>query len=276
MARREVLRVYQTHTELFTLSTGHGRKDVYICYTVIYTMLEMITHHLKRHRYHIVVGVPMIVLIASSLSLVRDPQELCVVPEDTRYVVVGEEVTLDVMAQADQPINVISASIRVPVTELSVESLSKEGSIITLWSEEPSYTDGVVHFSGGVVTESGFSGSGKVLSLGVRPLIPGEVTIYFDEVHMLAHDGTGSEVSCGKNPIVLSIREEGASSPDVNQDKRVNIFDFGLVSMNILLNYEPLYDLNNDGKVSLSDVFVILSNLQSGGSLESLALFWNK
>lgn len=199
----------------------------------------------------------MAVLIASSLSLVRDPAQMCVVPADNRYVKVGEDVALDVTANATEPINVIGASIRVPEDLLTVESLSKQGSIFTLWTEEPTITQGIVHFSGGIVSSEGFLGSGTVLTMHVRPTKPGDAVVSFDEVHMLAHDGTGKEVECGNSPITLLIREAGKPSPDVNNDKQVNVIDATLVSANIFLAYESLYDLNGDGKVSFDDLAVI-------------------
>jgi hypothetical protein len=79
----------------------------------------------------------MAVLLASSLSLMRDPNEMCIVPEDNRFVEVGENVTLHVMANADEPVNVIGATISMPHDLLTIDDVSREGSIIDLWAEEP-------------------------------------------------------------------------------------------------------------------------------------------
>jgi hypothetical protein len=236
----------------------------------------MIKHHLQRHKYKIVVGVPMAVLLASSLSLVRDPEQICLTSKDNRYVTVNESVTLEVTAYADQPINVISASLSYPQDLVRITSTSKKDSIVNLWSEEPAAQAGSIHFSGGIVSPGGFSGTGTVLTLYVQPLQPGNATITFNEVHMLAHDGTGREVACAQHPVTLFIRETGTASPDVNHDTRVNIFDLGLLSANILLKYEPLYDLNNDGKVSLSDLVIIFSTMRRSSTLGSLVLFWDQ
>jgi hypothetical protein len=126
-----------------------------------------------------------------------------------------------------------------------------------LWTEEPTVAEGIVHFSGGIINNEGFLGTGTVLTIHVRPIKAGDAEVSFDEVHMLAHDGTGKEVECGKGPITLSIREADKPTPDVNHDRQVNILDLGLVSANILLKYGSLYDLNGDGQVSLADLLVV-------------------
>jgi hypothetical protein len=129
-----------------------------------------------------------------------------------------------------------------------------------------------VHFSGGIVSESGFLGSGIVLTLHVHPLMPGSAQVTLDDVHLLAHDGTGREVTCGSEPITLSIRPRSYPSPDVNGDHQVNIFDFGIVSARLFMAYNSAYDLNQDGRITLADIGIVISSIASGGRLGSLAL----
>ena len=222
----------------------------------------MIRHHLERHRYKVVVGVPIVVLLASSLSFIRSAEEVYIVPDDSRFVAVGETVTLHIMAEADEPVNVIGATVAVPADTLTITNVSREDSIIDLWSEEPTVDDeGRVHFSGGIVRPSGFLGSGMVLTLVVEPHSIGTATLTFDAVQMLAHDGTGMEVVSSTNPITLHIREADTPSPDVNGDNVVNIFDFGIVSSRLFRSYEETYDLNQDGKITLADIGIIISNM---------------
>jgi hypothetical protein len=199
---------------------------------------------------------------------------MCLLPEDNRYVEVGEQVTLHIMADADQPVNVVGATIAIPTDYLTVRDVSREDSVIDLWAEEPSVNeDGdEVRFSGGIVRDDGFLGNARVLSIIVEPIAVGNATVNFSDVEMLAHDGTGMEVTCGQNPIVLSIRPAEHPSPDVNGDKVVNLFDFGIVSARLFMGYERSYDLNLDGKITLADIAVLFSSLRSKqGDLPSLA-----
>lgn len=241
-------------------------------------MFEMIHHRLKKHSYKIALGVPMIFLLASSLTLVRDSEEMCIVPDDNRYVEVGETVTLHVIANADEPVNVISATITYPTDLITVEYVSRENSIVDLWSEEPSIEDGsgTVHFSGGIVSDDGFLGNGTVITLNTKPKAPGNATIEFADTKMLAHDGTGMEVACGSSPITLSIRPETYPSPDINGDKRVNLYDFGIVSARLFMAYQRPYDLNLDGKIDVGDIGVLLTNMKGTARLGSLAISWSR
>lgn len=231
-------------------------------------------YELTRHKYKIIVGVPMVVLLASSLSVMRDPDEVCLVPDDTSYVQVGETATLHVVADADEPINVIGATIEVPEEYATISGVSRENSIIDLWSEEPTIEDGHrVHFSGGILRDGGFTGNGTVLTVTVTMLAEGKAEVSLKDVSMLAHDGTGRQVNCGVNPMTFSIRPEDHPSPDVNGDRVVNLYDFGLVSMRLFMNYNKMFDLNLDGKITLTDIGIILSNLGHGnGQQSSLAL----
>jgi len=242
-------------------------------------MFDMVRHTLRQHRYKIAVGVPIAFLLASSLSLVRSSEEVCIVPDDNRYVQVNETVTLHVLADTTEPVNVIGATIVIPTDQVEVEAISRENSIIDLWAEEPMLSEdgSEVHFSGGILTSTGFLGGGRVLTIVVRPIAEGQADIRFKEVHMLAHDGTGMEVACGNGPILLSIRPETYPSPDVNGDKVVNLFDFGIVSARLFMTYERTYDLNLDGKVTIADIAVLISNMgSSNGHLASLAFNWTR
>lgn len=240
-------------------------------------MFEMVRHHLKKHTYKVAFGVPVILLLASSLALVRDGEEMCIIPGDNRYVEVGETVTLHVIANADEPVNVIGATITYPADMIEIVSISRENSIIDLWSEEPVVGEpGALHFSGGIISEKGFSGNGTVLTLVTKPLAPGNAAIEFSDTRMLAHDGTGMDVSCGDNPITLSIRPETYPSPDVNGDKHVNLFDFGIVSARLFMAYQRPYDLNLDGKIDIVDIGMILTNMRGTSRLGSLAISWSR
>ena len=150
-------------------------------------------YHLKRHKYKLVVGVPMAVLLASSLSIMRSPEEICLVPEDTSYVEVGETVTLNVVADSDEPVNVIGGIINTSPELMEILSIDRTDSVIDLWSEEPTLSaDGRVRFSGGILREGGFVGNGIVLTINARMVAEGKASISFEEVSMLAHDGTGT------------------------------------------------------------------------------------
>ncbi len=235
-------------------------------------MYKITRHYLKKHKYKIALGVPMIFLLASSLSLIRDTEEMRIVSEDNSFVEVGETVTIHVIANADKPVNVIGATVNVPEELIEIVKVSRENSIIDLWSEEPKIKDSSIHFSGGIVNETGFLGEGVVLTVILTPKQEGTANIYLKETSMLAHDGTGMPVTCDNKPITFTIRPESHPNPDVNGDKHVNIFDFGIISARLFMRYERSYDLNLDGKITLADIGVLISNMTTRTQLASLAI----
>lgn len=232
----------------------------------------MAQYRLRKNKYKILLGIPIVILLASSLSIVRDSEDMCIVTNDSRYVEVGEEVTLQIVANADKPINAVSGTVYVPDDLLTVKSISHENSIIDLWSEEPTINDSGITFSGGIISKDGFTGDGNILTITVSPKKEGSAKIYFENTKMLAHDGTGMNVGCINNPITLVIRPEKHPSPDVNGDKRVNVFDFGIVSARLFMTYRREYDLNLDGKITIADILILISNMSSGKELSSMVI----
>src|SRR3990167_7541668 len=79
------------------------------------------------------------------------------------------------VGSVDQAINAVSGVISFPWDKLEMVSLSKTGSIFSLWVQEPSFSNsvGTVSFEG-IVLNPGFTGaSGKILSMTFRAKIAG-------------------------------------------------------------------------------------------------------
>lgn len=263
---------------MYGLSTGtYPYTHVFAILRVLVKTHTMVMHHLKRHSYKIAVGVPIAVLLASSLSFTRSADDVCILPEDNHYVEVGELVTLDLRIHADEPINVVSGVARLPLDRVSLSSLATGTSIIDLWTEEPHMDeDGSIRFSGGIVSPDGFFGEGTLARIVVMPTEVGEAVFSFEEGHLFAHDGSGSEVACGTGPTTLMVRPAAHPTPDVNGDKRVNLFDLSLVSSRMFMQYERTYDLNLDGKITVADLSIIFNTFMNASRMGSLAMFWDK
>jgi hypothetical protein len=79
---------------------------------------------------------------------------------------------------------------------LSVTNLSKDGSIIKLWSNDPVYSnaDGSINFEG-VIFNPGFSGTeGKVLTVTFMPKKTAKANIFFNSGSILANDGKATNI----------------------------------------------------------------------------------
>jgi len=97
------------------------------------------------------------------------------------------------------PINAAEATLNFPQDLLTVTSLSKSGSIFSLWTVEPtSSSGGIITFAGG--TPSPFSGpSGTLLTVNFKAKKQGEARVIFSGGRILAADGKGTDIFSGSS-----------------------------------------------------------------------------
>lgn len=100
------------------------------------------------------------------------------------------------VSSPSQAINALSGEISFPPDKLQLVSISKTGSILTLWVQEPTFsnTAGTVSFAG-VVPNPGFTGSvGNILTLNFKVVGQGSATVKFNAGEVLANDGNGTNI----------------------------------------------------------------------------------
>jgi|GEM_PF-6315286 len=100
-----------------------------------------------------------------------------------------------------QSLNAVDATVSFPSDKLQVVSVSKDGSIINLWAEEPNFSNGAGKVSlSGVVLNPGFSGSaGRVLKINLKVIKTGNAAVVFSSGSILANDGMGTDILTGLN-----------------------------------------------------------------------------
>ncbi len=110
---------------------------------------------------------------------------------------VGETFSVKVyVASPGQSSNAASGVVNYSADRLQVTSLSKTGSVINMWVQEPAYfnSDGQVNFEG-LVLNPGFSGSaGTVLTINFKARTVGSTKITFANGSILANDGEGTNI----------------------------------------------------------------------------------
>ena len=92
-------------------------------------------------------------------------------------------------------VNAISGSVNFSKDTLKLTSISKFGSVITLWAQEPSYSNasGIASFEGVIL--NGYKGSaGTALTFAFKILKAGTATLKFSNASVLANDGEGTNV----------------------------------------------------------------------------------
>ena len=120
----------------------------------------------------------------------------------------GESFSVSVyVSSATQAMNAASGTIIFPTDKLQVSSISKSGSIFTLWVEDPIYsnTSGAISFEG-IVLNPGYVGSGgKILTINFLAKAAGTAALSFSSASVLANDGLGSEIFSGAGSASFSI-----------------------------------------------------------------------
>lgn len=100
------------------------------------------------------------------------------------------------VSSSEQAMNAVSGILSFSQDRLEIVSFSKDGSIISLWVQEPVFSngDGTVSFEG-IMLDSGFVGSsGTVLTMTFRVKDEGSATVLFSSGSVLANDGEGSNL----------------------------------------------------------------------------------
>jgi hypothetical protein len=136
---------------------------------------------------------------------------------------VGSIITANVMvSSADKTMNAASGRITFPVDLLSVSSLSKTGSIIDFWAQEPSFsnTDGTINFEGAVLPPWFNGSSGKLLTINFKVKAPGTASVTFSTGSVLAADGSGTDITS-------SLGNASYNTSDLNQGEPVIMVPVG-------------------------------------------------
>ena len=119
------------------------------------------------------------------------------------------------VTSSEQAINAVSGSISFRTNRLEAISISKTGSSIGLWIQEPNFSNetGSINFEG-IILNPGFQGiGGKVLTITFRPKAAGEARLSIANASILANDGQGTNVLTTVEGSVFQLNSYIQSSP---------------------------------------------------------------
>lgn len=133
------------------------------------------------------------ILLWSTPALAAD---LRIVTDRSAYKVGDTIVANIILSSASQASNAVSGVLDFSKELLQVSSLSKTGSIINLWVQEPAYsnTNGQVSFEGAILNPGFTGGSGRILSVSFRARKAGTVVLSYSTGSILANDGQGTSI----------------------------------------------------------------------------------
>jgi len=135
--------------------------------------------------------------------------ELGLNPESGTYVT-GSLIPVDVLVDTEgDSVNAVSGEIVYDPSQLIATSISRIGSVVDLWLEEPSVkSPGVVEFEG-LILNPGFSGVEKIVTINFDVISPGETEISFLSGLVLANDGFGTNVANRLGASSFVLRQSG-------------------------------------------------------------------
>ncbi|MBU1348754.1 hypothetical protein KJ781_01645 [Patescibacteria group bacterium] len=137
-------------------------------------------------------------------------------PSSGTYAVGTSFTTSIYVSSADQAMNAASSIVTFPTDKLEVESISKSGSIFSLWVLEPGFSNaaGTINLEG-IVLNPGFTGKGgKILTIRFRAKAAGNAPVSFSSGLVLVNDGKGSNILAGLGGANFTINPVKPGEPE--------------------------------------------------------------
>lgn len=127
---------------------------------------------------------------------------------------VGKTFTLKVLLDPKgESVNASDGTLSFDPALLSVTAVSKEGSLFSLWTADPKFSnaDGTVEWSGG--TPSAFTTSGTIVAITFKAKKAGTATIAATKGSVLAADGKGTDVYAASDSATYTITDAAPEPP---------------------------------------------------------------
>lgn len=223
----------------------------------------MLTRIAKDHRMKLAIGTPVIFLLLLNSSAPTKKNTFVFEPQSSVFVEEESTLPIELRVNAMTNINALGGAISYPRGAMSIENVDIDRSIVDLWAEEPypSNSTGRLAFSGGILTEGGFSGNARVLSFNALARQSGRMVFTVEGGMLLARDGKGTNHFVPVDPLFIYVRKMGAPTPDVNNDGTLTLADLNALYLATFRGYQARYDLDLSGKVDWSDVRALIALL---------------
>ncbi|TAK03366.1 hypothetical protein EPO34_04885 [Patescibacteria group bacterium] len=129
---------------------------------------------------------------------------------------INDPITLEVLLSSpDQAVNAVNGTIRFPTELLEVSGVSVNGSVISLWLQQPEYSNenGTIRFEG-VVLNPGYQGPGaRLFTVTLRGKGNGNADVAFSSGAILANDGMGTNVITGLSKGTYTVNAPSVAPP---------------------------------------------------------------
>lgn len=123
-------------------------------------------------------------------------------------------VTVRLTLSAEKPANAVAATIVYPPESLELISMSRTGSVVDFWVQEPRSTPGSILFEG-IMNNSFVGTQGKVIEMTFRGKRGGSVALALRDAEVLAADGQGTSILEDAGVGIVLIGGTGSQSPSL-------------------------------------------------------------
>lgn len=128
---------------------------------------------------------------------------------------VGQTFTATIrVAPGGANVNAVEAALKFDPKLLSVVSVSKDGSVFSLWTTEPAFsnTAGTITFGGGSPTP--FTATSNLINVTFRTVAAGTAAVTFSSASVLAADGRGTDVFKNSTPGSFAVSATATPPPE--------------------------------------------------------------
>ena len=173
---------------------------------------------------------------------------------------IGDTISIALLVNTlNQSINAVEGKITFPSDKLEVTGISKENSIISLWAEEPVPSSNSIAFSGGLPSPGFIGTAGKIILISFRVKNDGNAIIGIEDAQVLANDGFATNILSEIIPTNISLSKPKIKIADINNNSKVDLVDVSILLTNWGTPKNQSADLNGDNKVNAKDLSILLS-----------------
>lgn len=180
--------------------------------------------HIHIYTYRILVVGALVLMALFAFSLTTHAAETSISPASGTYTK-GQTFTASVRVNPQgKSVNAVEATLTFDTSKLSVVSVSKTGSVFSLWTTEPTFsnTQGTIQFGGG--SPSPFSAQSTLVVVTFRTTGEGDAAVDWKSASVLAADGLGTDVHTGSIKALYSVAA-GTTPPPSPQPEAVEELD---------------------------------------------------